>query len=61
MKFLFLTALSISLVAAGCDGGETIQPHRDLPVVAAAKSVEMTVYLSELRRLGKERHKICPA
>jgi hypothetical protein len=54
MRFLFLTALSISFIAVGCDGGEAIQPYRDFPVVAAAKSGDTTVYLSELRRLGKK-------
>ncbi len=52
MKSAVLIA-AVLVLTAGCNGGGAVQPHRDFPVVATVRAGGMTVYLSEVRRLGK--------
>lgn len=55
MKWCVLIAVVLSLLA-GCNGQEAIEPHKDFPVIASATAGGMTVYLSEVRRLGRRIH-----
>ncbi len=55
MKPCILIVVAL-LLLAGCNGQEATEPHKDFTVIASATAGGMTVYLSEVRRLGKRIH-----
>jgi hypothetical protein len=53
MKLTAFIATVLAVLAAGCNGTESVQPRRDFPVIAKAQSGGTVVYLSEARRTGR--------
>ena len=53
MRFAVLLVSAALIPLCGCNGDGDVKPYRDFPVIATAEAGEVTVYLGEVRRLGK--------
>lgn len=53
MRYAVPALMVLFAIACGCSRDEIILPNRDFPVIAKAESGDTTVYLSEVKRVGK--------